>query len=214
MRILTIVFCLFCSVLFAQNKFVNSVHIDFFGNQVDGDGYSGYNHIGVQTGLGSLYLLGKLNGGIGFEINYVTKGARVWPQPKNGLNNDFKFNLSYFEVPIFYVFNKWGIPFEIGPTISYLMEAKREFNGLTSPTFFPYREIELGGMIGFNYKMTDKLYFKFRITNSISPIFKVDAGAFRNWSAGNFHRGAGLNLTYYFSKPNFKQPKEEPREIK
>jgi hypothetical protein len=208
MRFLTIVFCFFCSISFAQNKFVNSVHIDFYGNQVDGDGYSGYNHIGIQTGLGSLYLLGKLNGGIGFEINYVTKGARVWPQPKNGLK-DFVFNLSYFEVPIFYVFNKWGVPFEIGPTISYLIAAKREFNGTPHPISSSYREIELGGMIGFNYKMTNKLYFKFRITNSISPIFKVDSGAFWGLTVGNFHRGAGLNLTYYFSKPNFKQPKDQ-----
>jgi hypothetical protein len=28
-------------------------------------------------------------------------------------------------------------------------------------------------------------------------------------TVGNFHRGAGLNLTYYFSKPNFKQPKDQ-----
>ena len=108
------------------------------------------------------------------------------------------------------MFNKWGVPFEIGPTISYLIAAKREFNGMPRPTSSSYREIELGGMIGFNYKMTDKLYFKFRITNSISPIFKVDAGVNPNWSAGNFHRGAGLNLTYYFTKPNFKQQKDQP----
>lgn len=103
-------------------------------------------------------------------------------------------------MPIFYIFNKWGIPFEVGPTISYLLSSSRSFNGVEAAPPFPYRGIELGGMLGFNYKLTERLYFKFRVTNSISPILKVDIAGRNNWSGGSWHRAAGLNLTYYFTK--------------
>ena len=39
----------------------------------------------------------------------------------------YAFKLNYVEVPFFIVFDSWGIPFEIGPTFSYLInfEGKR-----------------------------------------------------------------------------------------
>lgn len=189
----------------AQNKFVNSVHLDFFGSQIDGDGYGGYHHIGLQGGFGSLYMIEKWEGGIGFEINYAQKGARLWPRPDQGISDDFIWNLNYIEVPIYYAFKKWGVPFEFGPTVSYLLGTKREFNGIADEPDFPYREIELGILFSFDYKLTEKLYFKFRVTNSISPILKVDVNTLSNWTAGAFHRAAGLNLTYYFNSPSLER---------
>lgn len=197
--------CSFTLLSTGQTKFINSVHADFFGNQIDGDGYGGYNHIGFQFGIGTKYLLNEGRNAIGFEMNFARKGARVWPDVDRGLTEDFVWNLNYVEVPIFYVFNKWGIPFEVGPTISYLLSARRDFNGIQAPPPFPYREIELGGMLGFNYKLTEKLYFKFRVTNSISPILKVDIAGRNNWAGGSWHRAAGLNLTYYFTKSTEQQ---------
>ena len=143
---------------------------------------------------------------LGFEINYAQKGARVWPRPNQGLTNSFKFNLNYFEVPVYYVFESWGLPFELGPAFSYLLNANREFNGISSAPSSPYREYELGLMFSMNYPVTDQLFFKFRVTNSVSPILNVDNGSFSNWAAGSWHRGAGVNLTYYFNNPNFGEP--------
>lgn len=193
---------------FAQNKFINSVHADFFGNQIDGDGYGGYNHIGLHIGVGTMYNIEKWNGAIGFEINYAQKGARLWPKPNLGISDDFVWNLNYVEVPIYYVFKKWGLPFEIGPTFSYLVNSKREFNGIQDDPDFPYRGYELGIMVGFEYKLTEKLYFKFRVTNSVSPILNINVNTLNNWTAGAFHRGAGLNLTYYFNAPRIEKIEE------
>lgn len=209
MKKLLIILVLLSGGLTAQKRFVNSLHADFFGNQVDGDGYGGYNHVGIQAGIGTLYKLKNNNGGVGFEINYAQKGARLWPKPNQGLYQTFIFNLNYIEVPIFYVFEKWGLPFEVGPTFSYLLNTKYEFNGISSQPNGEYREYELGGLFGLNYRITEQLYFKFRITNSISPILKVDNGSFNNWVSGSWHRGAGLNITYFFNSPNFGSEKPE-----
>lgn len=177
--------------------------MDFFGNQVDGDGYGGYNYVGLQGGIGSLYKFKNSAGALGFEINYAQKGARVWARPNQGINQGFLFQLNYIEVPIYYVFEKWGLPFEVGPTVSYLLGAKHEFDGISSDPGGTYRNYELGGMFSMNYKITEKLYFKLRVTNSLSPILKVDNGSFGWWTAGSWHRGAGLNISYYFNSPHF-----------
>lgn len=199
-----ILILLFSSIgLNAQKRFINSLHADFFGNQVDGDSYAGYNHVGFHVGIGTLYKFKESFGGIGFEINYAQKGSRVWPRPQLGQNQEFIFNLNYIEVPIYYVFEKWGLPFEFGPTVSYLLGSKYEFNGISSQPNGTYRTYELGGVFSMNYKITEKLYFKFRVTNSLSPILKVDNGSFGNWTAGSWHRGAGLNITYFFNPPRF-----------
>jgi hypothetical protein len=66
------------------------------------------------------------------------------------------------------------------------------------------REFEIGLMFGINYKISEKVYFKFRISNSITPIYEANPIVLPSWLAGGWHRGAGLNLTYYFNNPNFK----------
>ena len=190
----------------AQKRFINSLHFNLFGNQIDGDGYGGYNYVGFQGGIGTLYKLKRFNGAIGFEINYAQKGARKWPRIDEGDNTSFLLKLNYAEIPLFFVFDSWGIPFEIGPTFSYLIDAPLpRYNGIQSPQNQILREFEIGGMFGLNYKMSEKFYFKFRITNSITPIYKVKPVVLPSWLAGGWHRGAGINITYYFNNPNFKK---------
>lgn len=213
MRYLTIVLLLFVLGASAQKRFINSVHASLFGNQIDGDGYGGYNHPGLQIGIGNLYKLKNSNGAIGFEMNYAQKGARVWPRPNAGQFTDFKYALNYVEVPVYYVFEQWGLPFEVGPTFSYLLGAERVFNGVQSNPTGDYREFEIGGVFSMNYKITEKLFFKFRLTNSILPIFKIQNVPVGFLSYGALHRGAGFCINYYFSAPNFK-PKSNTTETK
>ncbi len=204
MRGLIFILLLSTTGIHAQKRFVNSVHLDFFGNQIDGDGYGGYNYVGLQFGLGTLVKFDRGSKAVGFEINYAQKGARKWPRIDEGDNTSFVLKLNYVEVPLFFVFDSWGIPFEVGPVFSYLIDAPLpRYNGVQAPQSKVLREFELGGMFGLNYKISEKLYFKFRITNSITPIYKAEVPNFSNLLAGGWHRGAGINLTYYFNNPNF-----------
>ena len=188
----------------AQKRFVNSIHIDLYGNQIDGDGVGGYNYLGINGGLGTLYRLERKRGTLGFEMNYAQKGARKWPRPTKGDDRSFLDQLNYVEVPLFFIFDSWGIPFEFGPTFSYLITFKSKEYGIEVEPNQDFREFEMGLMFGINYKISEKVYFKFRITNSITPIIKAEVPNFSNLLAGYWHRGAGLNLTYYFNNPSFK----------
>ena len=50
-------FLLFSSfIIKGQKVFTNSLHGDLTFNQVQGDGYAGYNHIGFQFGFGEMPL--------------------------------------------------------------------------------------------------------------------------------------------------------------
>ena len=205
MRFLIVILLLSTFGLNAQKRFINSLHFNVFGNQIDGDGHRGYNHVGFQGGVGTFYKLKRVNKSVGFEINYAQKGARKWARPAKGDYSSMLLKLNYAEVPLFFIFDSWGIPFEIGPVFSYLIDAPpAKYNDYSTPgQNQELREFEIGGMFGLNYKISEKFYFKFRITNSLTPIYKVEIPGFSNFLGGAWHRGAGINLTYYFNNPNF-----------
>jgi len=198
--LLTLLF--FTSLLKAQNTFTNSFHADLTANQVQGDGYVGYNHIGFHLGFGTQFKVTEKHR-LGFEINYAQRGSRQRINLKKQVTNDFKLYLNYIDIPIFYVFPKWGIHFEVGPTISYLINDRAETNGITNNYTFDYSKLELGLLLSANFKITEQIYFKIRTQNSFTSIFNLppeNTGYF--WESGSFHRGLGFNLSYYFSKPN------------
>ena len=212
MRYILIILLLSTFGLNAQKRFINSLHFNVFGNQIDGDGHGGYNHVGLQGGLGTLVKLNNSKNAVGFEINYAQKGARKWARPAENDFSSMVIKLNYVEVPLFFVFDSWGIPFEVGPVFSYLIDAPPpKYNDFAPPVHNQeFREFELGGMFGLNYKISQKLYFKFRITNSLTPIYKADPIVIPGWLAGGWHRGAGINITYFFNNPNFKKEDLDP----
>tara|TARA_B110000211_G_C14077087_1_gene552651 strand:+ start:2224 stop:2859 length:636 start_codon:yes stop_codon:yes gene_type:complete len=185
-----------------QKTFTNSIHGDLTFNQIQGDGYVGYNHIGFQVGFGTMFKVAE-NHRLGFEINYAQRGSRQRINLKKFVTNDFKLYLNYVDVPVFYIFPKWGINFEVGPVFSYLIDDTYTTNGIENNLANAYNEVELGLLLSANFKISEKLYFKIRANNSITGIFKTpetSTGYF--WQSGAFHRGLGVNLSYYFSKPN------------
>lgn len=201
-RILLVLCLLSSSIGFSQNKFTNSIHLDIFANQVDGDGRAGYDHFGLQGGLGTQYHFTNKPYRLGFEINFAQRGSRERRNPKKGIYNDYKFYTNYVDVPVLYIFPKWGIHFEIGPTFSYLINAYEAENDLEFSRPYGYNKLELGALFSANFKIIDQLYLKVRINNSITSIRNVsEASTGYFWQAGAFHRGAGINLTYYFTPP-------------
>lgn len=198
MKYLPWLFLAFSFTSFAQNKFVNSIHADLTANQIDGDGYAGYKHVGFQFGLASQYKFEKYR--IGFEINYAQRGSRLRSDPKDGIFNDQKIYTNYIDIPVLYIFPKWGIHFEVGPSFSYLISSFEAYNGIELNNDNMYHGYELGALVSANFKIYDQLYFKLRINNSITGMKKISgASTGYFWEEGAFHRGVGLNLTYYFS---------------
>ena len=194
---------LFSSFLLkAQKVFTNSLHGDLTFNQVQGDGYAGYNHVGFQFGFGTMFKVAE-NHRIGFEINYAQRGSRQRINLKKFVTNDFKLYLNYIDVPVFYIFPKWGIHFELGPVFSFLVNNTHTMNGVKIDLGNPYNSLEFGALLSANFKISDALYLKIRANNSITGIFKTpEASTGYFWQTGSFHSGLGVNLTYYFSKPN------------
>lgn len=86
-------------------------HVGIVGAQIDGDGFSGYNHIGADVGIGAMVRFHKYFSA-SMEINYSMQGAKQkLVQNSNGGTYDssglfrpslfmYRVNWDYIEVPV------------------------------------------------------------------------------------------------------------------
>ena len=198
-----IFFLLIATSAIAQT-FSNNIHLGLNATQVDGDGFSGYHKIGLNFGLATHYNFQNSSNKLGFEINYTQKGTYQAFNPKRGKFDKYNLNLNYIEIPILYVFPKYGVNFEIGPAISTLISKYEAYNDIESTDTYQYNGLELGVIGGIIVPMTERIFFKIRLSNSITSIRDYGTrGTGRFWEVGSFHRMAGINFTYYFNNPKY-----------
>jgi hypothetical protein len=78
-------------------------HAGFNACQMDGDGYSGYNYIGAEFGIGALIKVHRLLS-VSMEFNYTMKGAKQ-TQQSDSLSiatslQKYQVQLDYLEIPL------------------------------------------------------------------------------------------------------------------
>ena len=124
---------------------------------------------------------------------------------KKFVTNDFKLYLNYIDVPVFYIFPKWGIHFELGPVFSYLVKNENTMNGIEIDRTNAYNNLELGALVSANFKISDALYLKIRANNSITGIFKTpeeSTGYFWDAASGKFSSTYGGTNLITTTTPN------------
>lgn len=199
MKKITFLLILVASSVFGQ-KFTNRFQFAINGTQIDGDGFSGYRKIGFNIGLGTQWNLKTAGSSIGFEMNYIQKGSKQNRNEKLAIYNDVDIKLNYLEFPIYYSFAKWGLFFDAGPTISYLISAEESYNDIPYTPEYDYRKIELGASLNIKAEITEKIQLKINVANSLSSIRKVTANNTGYWyQVGAFHRIIGVGIVYSFN---------------
>ncbi len=138
-------------------------------SKVDGDMASGYNKAGFHAGVFVRYLLFEDLAGQ-LEMRYITKGAL-----ENRLETDgyyYRSGLNYVEMPLTFSLKKNRFQFEAGPALGVLLFSKEEdaFGELSLGSYEDFRKLELSGIIGFFYEVTDDLRINFRMQYSITPV--------------------------------------------
>ena len=149
-------------------------------SQLDGDGFTGYDKLGIRLGIRSqAYVSKRLD--LIFELNYEEKGSRYEAKDSEnpGLKNQ-QVNLAYAEVPILlriYQRKKRAFFVEGGLAISYLI--KNYFNdGNTGGSIERYdkaalnfQRSELNALLGAGYAITPRLGMLFRTTIGINKLY-------------------------------------------
>jgi hypothetical protein len=140
------------------------------GCQIHGDTYSGYDKIGLFTGIAlNTQFKDKIYGELGFYFSQ--KGARRNEVPKNNDYRSYLVNLNYIDMPVscYYALNA-NYALMAGASVAYLVSAKEYINRINMTAYSHFNKFELGLNIGLQRKLKERLFAEIRCSNSISPV--------------------------------------------
>ena len=168
-------------------------------SQIEGDGYAGYNKIGIIAG-------GFVNTDISeklstqFEIYFINKGTFDAMHPDKGDYNSFKVNLNYIEIPVSLRYKRQKFMLEIGLYFSKLIGTPTlsNQNGEVFIYQYPFKSFDFGALVGVYYQLNDNFSLNLRSKNSLIPIRdfpSVDQGSFYNTFLKNGWYNVDLNFS-------------------
>jgi hypothetical protein len=182
-------------------QFEGAARAGLVTSQVDGDGLSGFDKIGLQAGFMTGLALKDPHWEIWMEMMYIMKGAR---QPNSDTSNGYKSQLNYIEIPLHLVYKYQKLYFEAGPSFSFLVSAREsDFNG-TIEGNLPYYNFNLGFDVGVTWAFSKDWHLNFRSGISLTPIRDAAAQTGRPFlieigGPGERHLWLGTALIYRFS---------------
>jgi len=172
----------------AQNKFKSSIILGFTASQLGGDGISGYDKLGLVSGLRLAYPIAE-KFDINMDLLYSQRGSRS----SFGFSNaDSTTTLNYLEIPVYISINDWFIEkenyFKVGAfaglSYGYLINVnsnKSVFVGNEQD----FNKNDLSARIGFYYSFSKSLTFRTYYTDSFVKLFESDE-LFRTESLDSF----------------------------
>lgn len=166
--------------------------------QMTGDGYAGFYKFSPVIGAFASHGI-KENLRFQYELVYQNKGSRDPARPDEGKYTSYKISLAYIEIPLMfqYQLKKWEI--EAGPGIGVLLNSKEEDEfGVVKVSNYPWRTIELDGIIGANYYLSDKLFVNARAHHSITSIVSSTVINRYGRYGGAWNIGLALSFNYRF----------------
>ena len=174
--------------------FTGGITGGFSVNQMDGDGYKGYNMLGftggayVQTNKSGKW---QMQG----EIKYFLKGAEQI-LPANA--SFYKVHLNYVQVPILlqYFLSEKLFP-EIGIATGYMFWARedKDGSGFVSPDK-PYKKVEVSFEAGLNFQVTKSIRGNIRLSYSILPVHSFPGDQTYYFDRGEYNSSLSFNLYY------------------
>jgi len=168
----TIVLIHFSTVSHTQN-FVAGPKLGIAFTQVDGDSYAGFHKVGLNLG-GFVYRSISKNErwDLQFEIEYIQKGSRKYPDVEMGDYTEYKISLNYIQFPLFLRFNANHFSFEGGVSIGALLSTEELSDGAEIPedVRIPFKTMEYASIFSVNYHFTKKLWLNARYSYSFARI--------------------------------------------
>jgi hypothetical protein len=161
---------LFGCITSSAQVFKTGAILGLSASQVEGDGYGGYEKLGlIVGGFTNINLSEKLT--TQFEIYYIKKGSKKNARPDKGDYESFHLNLNYIDVPVVIRYHYKKFIFETGLYAGALLSYKIEDQfGVREVQNYPFKKIDLGGLLGFSYLFNESFSFNIRSKASILPI--------------------------------------------
>ena len=150
-------------------------------SQLDGDGFTGYDKMGLRLGIRSQATISQRVNLI-IELNWEQKGSRfeeVIPSDGKGIKNQI-VHLNYAEVPVvfrFYHKRKQTIFVEAGAAISYLTGSRfppqdiGDHPNRYESVSADFERSEVNAVLGGGYALTPRFGLIFRTTIGITHLY-------------------------------------------
>jgi len=196
-KIFFILIFLSTSFLVKAQYFNAGIKAGLVGSQVDGDGYSGYDKLGLDAGIFVNYQL-SMRTSLQLEMEYIQKGSSHIPTYIDGDIIEYKMRTSYLQLPVLfqYKFTK-NISAEMGPAFGLLLSNYEEFNGWDIPSN-PFRKFAFSWITGINYNISNSWKANFRLDYSLMGIRQKPAPGDR-WiflQYGQFNNALVISIQY------------------
>lgn len=137
-------------------------------SQFDGDGFGGYNKLGLHTGI-RISRLWKGPWSWGFEIDYTQKGSKKVLDPDQ-VDFSTRLNYHYLEVPFLALYDHTEkLQLHTGLSVGVLVHNEEEYNGIVTETE-DIRSSELGFHLGAGYTFSDRWQLQLRHSYSLASV--------------------------------------------
>jgi len=185
-----------------QNIFSLKPSLGINGCQIHGDTYSGYDKVGLFSGIA---VNAKLKEKLFFEIGFYfsQKGAQRNEVPKNNDYRSYKVILNYIDLPLslyYKINNNYSVM--AGPSLAYLISSKEYINKTNMSAYSKFNKFEMGVNIGLTRKIKDNWLVELRCSNSITPVRSYGIAAtgivYPNPVARFFNKGLYNNILSMF----------------
>lgn len=168
-------------------------------SQIDGDGYGGFNKVGITGGIGISRQLSDL-ASISFDMLWVQKGS-VDPANANiGKFSVYRIRTNYIDIPVTYSYLYKKIGLEGGLSANVFISSS-ESNGISKvPNTFNFNRFELAFVAGLSHQLNDKIIVSGRYSRAISPssgyFIKTNFGLF----GGSYNEVVYITLNYILNQ--------------
>jgi len=201
----TLLFFLFTSSIIQAQNFGGGLIGGATFSQLLGTEIYGFQKAGIVVGVYADRII-KNKSGIQIEMVFVQKGSRKVtkdPISAGGAIHVINRNLNYIEVPLLFETKLKGrFSFEVGLSGAVLISTKfRNENG-EAPDGNPqlFNRFELGGLGGFNFRISDKFDLNLRYLNSILRVRKHQFEQSWRLNNGEYNSVLQVSLRYKFNK--------------
>lgn len=170
-RALTFMMLMVVSGLAYAQPFGGGMRSGLNASQIAGDGMSGYHKAGF-AGAFSVYYYTSENFRLQFELGYSRKGSARRPDPEDPMVTQFLRRLNYVELPLLAQFELGLLRLEAGFSADLLTTASEKIDGYPNNNFnrAEWKNITFNGIIGAQYKLTERLSLIVRSTNALHSI--------------------------------------------
>lgn len=193
---------LFLSLLCEAQQFKAGAHLALNGAQLDGDGLSGYNKLGVYTGLWVSRTFSE-NWSWQFEISYSMKGSRrIVDSATFDAGPWLRLTMHYIDIPVLLRYQYTDrVCFEAGLSGNYLLSFQYQDprNNLLNADF---TRVELSMLGGATYKLNENWMVLARANYSVFSVDPLGSRVpfFALLQQGSFNNWLTLGMRYTFNR--------------